>query len=1473
MQSVHTSIRGFARSPWLLTLLVILLAALALRLYALDWDDGADLHPDELFVAKIVLIDRIRFDWPPRWETLFDPARSGLNPRSADPATGVFREFAYGSLPLWVTDFVAWIASVATGIDWNGPERAYLVGRTLSALLSALTVLPVAYLGKMVAGWRAGLAAAVFAALAPMSIQLAHFFTTDSWLTFFVALCLLASAHAATSGRLRDFLVAGGLFGAAMATKGSVFTLAVPIVVAVTIGAQRQLREDRQRDAWRAAAARVAGSALAAMAVFFAFEPFALLRPDVYLKSLTTQADIVSGAFDVPFTRVYAGTAPVLYQIEQFVRWGFGPAAGLLALAGLIPLAIAAVRGRSAAGLILLSWFIAYGTVIAVAQVKFLRYLEPLSPVFAVAAGIALARLGDWIPSHRFRLAARPVTAFPVVAAALWTAAFLAVYAGEHPRVAASQWLYANAAPGSTLTAEYWDDGLPRSFNQALLPASFGFGTAMLDLYRDWPPTEASDVIYEGMAEADYIVQSSRRVESAVAAAPWRYPVQGRFFDQLGRGTLGFDLAAEFVSPPTIAGITIDDRAADESFLNYDHPTVSIYASSAPPDRATYDAAMAWALQRPWFPTRAPPVQTLLLDTPVGENPSVNDARWSAAWTTSTGAAAVVWVLLLCVLLGVGWPIASAICRNFPDQGWGMARVLALIVAAYPVWLGASLELIRFRAVWVVLALSMVGIAGWKARGRGKQRQPSIGAPQRRARYHAEALFWIVFALFLALRLIVPDGWHPIWGGEKAMEFAQINAIGRSAYFPPYDPWFADGYVNYYYYGFFLVSFLLKATGIPAEIGFNLALPAMMAMLAAAGFSVGAALAHGITRSPRLAILGGWGAGIALSVLGNLSALRGLIAGRPEGADPFIFWTWNGSRAIDNAITEFPYFTGLYADLHAHVVALPITVVVIGLSLALVQNAARARTVRSFASPRVISNFASIALAIGTLSATNAWDVPVYALLAIGAIFMAVAGVSSWSRRIALFVAGSLATLVAGYALFLPFHRHFVALFSQVALVQDPTDLLQFLGHLGALVMIAAFGLTVLLSLQRSSPVRNVMPWVSIAIVLIGISLLTMSLPGRLPFLASAAIYAGIAGPPVLAAWRMCNAERWPSLTRFIGLAAMAAFLAVSLGAIGSGRAVFALCLTLGGTAAVGWFLVRHVLERFACLLLAAGFLTAAGVEILVVADDLLETPAYRMNTVFKFYNQIWVLLGIAGAALVALMVRESLRGSRNRSARDSPPVAVAWARAGLAVTVVLVAASSAYPLLATGPRLEQRFVPGTASGTLDALNWMRAGEVLSIGDTETVPLSFAGDLEAIRWFNSQVAGSPVIAEASIGPYRCNGSRISAATGLPTIIGWERHQQQQRYLDGLAARVEDVRRLYTSPDPATKTEILRRYNVEYVVVGDLERRYPLNTNECTPTGSPEGIAAFAVMVGSTLEIAFAADGTTVYRVLPPTAGS
>ncbi len=242
-----------------------------------------------------------------------------------------------------------------------------------------------------------------------------------------------------------------------------------------------------------------------------------------------------------------------------------------------------------------------------------------------------------------------------------------------------------------------------------------------------------------------------------------------------------------------------------------------------------------------------------------------------------------------------------------------------------------------------------------------------------------EALFAGAYLLFVGVRLLNPDLWHPWNGGEKFMESAFLNATLRSPVFPPYDPYFAGGTINYYYYGLYLVGLPVRLSGIATEVAFNLAVPALFAMTAVGAFSTAYNLAWwggAGRRSVRPAVVGGLAVLLVLCI-GNLTGLaggRGLLADRRRtswsgvGVQPFDYWA---SRVIPYTINEFPLWTFTFADLHPHLISMPFGLVVLGLASAW------------FARPRAVvlrlALLAALALALGAIGAINTWDLPTYA--------------------------------------------------------------------------------------------------------------------------------------------------------------------------------------------------------------------------------------------------------------------------------------------------------------------------------------------------------------------------------------------------------------------------------------------------------------------------------------------------------------
>jgi uncharacterized membrane protein len=267
--------------------------------------------------------------------------------------------------------------------------------------------------------------------------------------------------------------------------------------------------------------------------------------------------------------------------------------------------------------------------------------------------------------------------------------------------------------------------------------------------------------------------------------------------------------------------------------------------------------------------------------------------------------------------------------------------------------------------------------------------------------------------------------------------------------------------------------------------------------------------------------------------------------------------------------------------------------------------------------------------------------------------------------------------------------------------------------------------------------------------------------------------------------------------------------------------------------------------RRLLWLMVGEAMAICLGVEIVVLQGDV-----GRMNTVFKFYLQVWILLSVAAGV--------SLAWVRERAHRWRPELRQLW-WGGMAALVLGGALFLPYGVRA---RAVDRMSP-QAGLTLDGMAFMEQA-IVSGGAPERearqIPLS--GDYAAIRWMQDHVQGSPVILEGLGHREYLWGNRVSVYTGLPAVIGWRWHQVQQRLgvlPDTLVDwRRDDVRECYDTTDVSRALDILDRYGVRYVYVGAYEWAYY----------DPAGLAKFDAMAAQgLLRAVYDAQGVRIYEVV------
>ncbi|MBS6194608.1 MAG: hypothetical protein KH828_03370 [Clostridiales bacterium] len=732
------------------------------------------------------------------------------------------------------------------------------------------------------------------------------------------------------------------------------------------------------------------------------------------------------------------------------------------------------------------------------------------------------------------------------------------------------------------------------------------------------------------------------------------------------------------------------------------------------------------------------------------------------------------------LLLGAGFlPVTGWLFQRFRDKGWVVSKVLGIAAAGFFTWFLVSCRVLPFTGgvcVGIPIAIAAVswGFWFWKV-FRKKSEKEKAGNDNREGKWLKDFLSVkclsavldgeLVFTLFFLIWTYFAGFRPAAYGTEKFMDYGFMMAMMRSTTLPAKDLWYAGGNLNYYYGGQYFAVYLTKLTGTQVAQTYNL----MRTLVAGFGFALPfvlvrqmildirnrggnyeietqEALQSGKTgknglRREILAVLGGIFAGAGVSLAGNMHYVvvgkilpwAKKILGLPEG--DYKYWFPNSTRYIgyypaenDKTIHEFPSYSFVLGDLHAHVANVMFVLAVICLIYAMVQNY-RAKLETAIKNPSVTNQEGTeekrsvpwkqmiretlmepyvlvFSFFIGLFHWTNYWDFVIYFVMGgLGVIycnFLRFHEFTNGKQRACLTAAASAIHAVwvflLGSLFALPFTLQFETMVSGIALAQN-----------------------------HSRPYQWWLIW-------------------GLPFLFTLLLF-----------WRIFRSRKPGEI-----LPEEPDFFSVIL-----------------GFSAIGLILIPEI----------------------VYVRDIYEKEYARSNTMFKLTYQAFLMFGIVmGYGFVRMWLERKQ-----------------WLQKALTTVGFLCFAGCCCYI---GTAVHSWFGPVWETERYQGLD-----------ATAFLETSFSEDASAIRWLNENVEGSPVVLEAHGDSYS-DYERVSAMTGLPTILGWYVHEWLWRGgIEELNQRVGEVEAVYTSNDRELVERILEDYEVAYIFVGKMEREKYSGLNE------------------------------------------
>ena len=676
------------------------------------------------------------------------------------------------------------------------------------------------------------------------------------------------------------------------------------------------------------------------------------------------------------------------------------------------------------------------------------------------------------------------------------------------------------------------------------------------------------------------------------------------------------------------------------------------------------------------------------------------------------------WYLLAGVLGIVGMAVTGRLFRGFADKGWMFSKVVSITITGFLTWFLVSVRILKFTTVTCVGITAAFGVACiFLYERQRRQGYDCLPIENLDLVYAEEILFFAVFLLWTYLA-----GFHPAaHGTEKFMDYGFMEAMMRSKTLPATDLWYSQGKINYYYGGQYFAVFLTKLSGTQVELTYNL----MRTMIAAFAFVLPFSLIRQMLKDRMklknhrewIAEAGGILAGIGVSMSGNLHyIIYGVILRLLKIREDY--WFPDSTRYIgfdpavegDETIHEFPSYSFVLGDLHAHVINVFLVLLVLGILYAWIKT----NKEKSWKQKEI----GVLGLLLGMFLFSNTWDFMIYYVVICGTLFFGNLKRYSFDSAIPAAIKWSVIqwseVLVIAVAVSLPFHLAFHNVMVQgVGLVQIHTAFYQFCVLWAFPLLVSApFVIGILKNIKTFSDKRIKNFFINV---------------------------------------------EYPDLY----------------------GVVLILC-------AVGLIFIPEFFY----------------------VRDIYEKTAPRANTMFKLTYQAYIIFELMMAyILVSFTISRIKTGKGIIKCRGLLRCPKRQALAGI-IAILLFVSTCGYLCNAINHWFNG-FPRKSAYQTLNATGYLEN--------------SIPDDAEAIRWLNKNVKGQPVVLEACGDSYQNYDNRVSAMTGLPTVLGWYVHEWLWRNnLEEENQRKADVETIYTSTDKNKIQELIKKYHVVYLFIGTCE---------------------------------------------------